>query len=347
MPPYSVGEAGRVGVPSRREIGHGALAERAIIPVLPPDDKFPYAIRVVSEVLSSNGSTSMASTCASALSLMDAGVPISDLVAGIACGLITSEDGKEYKILTDIVGIEDFCGDMDFKVAGTKNGITAVQLDVKIDGLTEKMIEEILAQSKEARVLILEKMNAVLPAPRASLSKYAPKVTVVKIDTEKIGEVIGPGGRVIRQIMADTNTTLDVSDDGTINITGVSAADVDKAAEWVNMLTRQVKVDEEFEGTVKRIMPFGAFVEITPGKEGMVHVSQMSTGFVSNPTDVVSIGQKVKVRVMEIDDQGRINLSMLFGEDAKKPREPRSGGGGNFGQRDNNRHFGNRGNRRF
>lgn len=347
MPPYSVGEAGRVGVPSRREIGHGALAERALIPVLPNDDKFPYAIRIVSEVLSSNGSTSMASTCASTLSLMDAGVPISELVAGIACGLVTSDDGKEYKLLTDIVGIEDFCGDMDFKVAGTKNGITAVQLDVKIDGLTEKMIEETLFQSKEARMFILEKMVAVLPAPRASLSKYAPKVTVVKIDTEKIGDVIGPGGRVIRQIMAETNTTLDVSDDGSINITGVSATDVDKAVEWVNMLTRQVKVDEEFEGTVKRIMPFGAFVEITPGKEGMVHVSQMTTGFVSNPNDVVSIGQKVKVRVMEIDDQGRINLSMLFGEDAKKPREPRSGGG-NFGQRDNNRSFGNnRGNRRF
>lgn len=347
MPPYSVGETGRVGVPSRREVGHGALAERALIPVLPPEDKFPYAIRLVSEAVSSNGSTSMASTCGSTLSLMDAGVPISDPVAGIACGLITSENQDEFKILTDIVGIEDFCGDMDFKVAGTKNGITAVQLDVKIDGLTNEMIKDTLNQSKDARLEILEKISAVLPAPRTKLSKFAPKVKVIKIDTEKIGEVIGPGGRVIRQIMADTNTTLDVSDDGSVNITGISEEEVDKAVAWVEALTRQVKVDEEFEGTVKRILPFGAFVELVPGKEGMVHVSQMSTGFVANPNDVVTLGQKVHVRVMEIDDQGRINLSMLFGEDAKKPREqqPRPMGGGGF-PRNDRRPF-NNGPRRF
>lgn len=321
MPPYSVGEAGRFGMPSRREIGHGALAERAILPVLPSDEKFPYAIRVVSEVLSSNGSTSMASTCGSCLSLMDAGVPISDPVAGIACGLITSEDGKDYRILTDIVGIEDFCGDMDFKVAGTNKGITAVQLDVKINGLSEKIISETLLQSKEARLEILNKMIAVIASPRTSLSKFAPKVKVVKIDTEKIGEVIGPGGRVIRQIMAQTNTTLDVSDDGTVSVSGVSSEEVDKAVDWVQMLTRQIKINEEFEGEVKRILPFGAFVELIPGKEGMVHVSQMSTGFVNNPTDVVNLGQKVKVRVMEIDDQGRINLSMLFGDDANKVKD--------------------------
>ena len=335
MPPYSVGETGRIGFPSRREIGHGALAERAIIPVLPSEDVFPYAIRVVSEVLSSNGSTSMASTCGSCLSLMDAGVPIIEPVAGIACGLMTSEKQDEFKILTDIVGIEDFSGDMDFKVAGTKNGITAVQLDVKIDGLTDEIIVATLSQSKEARLFILEKMLAAMPAPRTQLSKFAPKIKVVRIDTEKIGEIIGPGGRVIRQIMADTNTTLDVSDDGTVSITGVSDDEVNKATEWVNMLTRQVKIGEEFEGEVKRILPFGAFVEIIPGKEGMVHVSQMSTGFVKDPTEIVEIGKKVKVRVMEIDAQGRINLSMLFGEDANKPSAPRperrpySGGGGN------------------
>lgn len=318
MPPYSVGEAGRIGVPSRREVGHGALAERAIIPVLPLEDAFPYAIRVVSEIMSSNGSTSMASTCGSSLSLMDAGVPIIEPVAGIACGLVTSEDLSRYKILTDIVGIEDFSGDMDFKVAGTKNGITAVQLDVKIAGLTQEMIETTLVQSKEARMSILEKMNAVLPAARKQMSKYAPKIKVVKIDTEKIGEVIGPGGKVIRNIMAQTNTTLDVSDDGMVSITGTSEEDVEKAVNWVTTLTRQIKAGEEFEGEVKRILPFGAFVELVPGKEGMVHVSQMSVGFVGNPTDVVQLGQKVKVRVMEIDDQGRINLSMLFGEDAQK-----------------------------
>lgn len=327
MPPYSVGEAGRFGMPSRREIGHGALAERALLPVLPSDDEFPYAIRVVSEAVSSNGSTSMASTCGSTLSLMDAGVPITEPVAGIACGLITSEDQKDFRVLTDIVGIEDFCGDMDFKVAGTKNGITAVQLDVKIDGLTQEMIEATLKQSKEARLEILEKMNAVISAPRQQLSRFAPKVKVIKIEVEKIGEVIGPGGKIIRQIMAQTNTTLDVSDDGSVSISGISTEDVEKAAAWVQMLTRQIKAGEEFEGEVKRILPFGAFVELVPGKEGMVHVSQMTTGFVSNPNDVVSLGQKVKVRVMEIDDQGRINLSMLFGEDANKPREPRSGGG--------------------
>ncbi len=326
MPPYSVGETGRLGFPSRREIGHGALAERALLPVIPTEDVFPYAIRVVSEAVSSNGSTSMASTCGSTLSLMDAGVPITDPVAGIACGLMTSEDQKNFRILTDIIGIEDFGGDMDFKVAGTKKGITAVQLDVKIDGLTQEMIKQTLEQSKEARLSILEKMISVMPEPRKQLSKYAPKIKVVKIDTEKIGEVIGPGGKVIRQIMAQTNTTLDVSDDGSVSIAGVSSEDVEKAASWVTMLTRQIKAGEEFEGEVRRILPFGAFVEVIPGKEGMVHVSQMSTGFVANPNDVVQIGQKVKVRVMEIDDQGRINLSMLFGEDANKPREPRSGG---------------------
>lgn len=327
MPPYSVGETGRVGTPSRREIGHGALAERALLSVIPAEEEFPYTIRLVSEVMSSNGSTSMASTCASTLALMDAGVPIKEPVAGISIGLMT--DKKKFVLLTDIMGIEDFAGDMDFKVAGTKNGITAIQLDMKIDGITDEIIEGTFERARVARMKILEKIVSILPAPRKSLSQYAPKVQVVKIPVEKIGEVIGPGGKMIRNIIATTGATVDVEDDGSVMISGVDQVAVQKAVDWVTGLTREVTVDEEFEGEVKRILPFGAFVEILPGKEGMVHVSQMSTGFVSKPEDVVKLGQKVHVRVMEVDDMHRINLSMLFGEDAKKApvRERREGGG--------------------
>jgi polyribonucleotide nucleotidyltransferase len=327
MPPYSVGETGRVGTPSRREIGHGALAERALLSVIPSEEEFPYTIRLVSEVMSSNGSTSMASTCASTLSLMDAGVPIKEPVAGISIGLMT--DKKKFILLTDIMGIEDFAGDMDFKVAGTKNGITAIQLDMKIDGITDEIIEGTFERARAARMKILEKMLSVLPAPRKNLSQYAPKVQVVKIPVEKIGEVIGPGGKMIRNIIATTGATVDVEDDGSVMISGIDQNAVQKAVDWVTGLTRDVSVDEEFEGEVKRILPFGAFVEILPGKEGMVHVSQMSTGYVNKPEEVVAIGQKVHVRVMEVDDMHRINLSMLFGEDAKKApvRERREGGG--------------------
>lgn len=330
MPPYSVGETGRVGTPSRREIGHGALAERALLAVIPAEEVFPYTIRLVSEIMSSNGSTSMASTCGSTLALMDAGVPIKEPVAGISVGLMTDKDHKngKYVLLTDILGIEDFSGDMDFKVAGTKNGITAIQLDIKIDGLTDDIVEETLERAKVARGKILEQMLAVIATPRATVSQYAPKVKVIKIPTERIGEVIGPGGKVIRNIIATTGATVDVNDDGSVFISGTDAEGVQKAIEWVEGLTHDVEVNEEFEGEVKRILPFGAFVEILPGKEGMVHVSQMTTGFVDDPNKVVSLGQKVKVRVMEIDDMHRINLSMLFGEDAKaKPAESRSRGG--------------------
>ena len=316
MPPYSVGETGRVGTPSRREVGHGALAERALLSVIPSEEEFPYTIRLVSEVMSSNGSTSMASTCGSTLALMDAGVPIKEPVAGISIGLMTA--GKKFILLTDIMGIEDFAGDMDFKVAGTKKGITAIQLDIKIDGLTDEMIEGTFDRARVARLKILEKMLSVIAAPRKSLSQYAPKVQVVKIPVEKIGEVIGPGGKMIRQIIATTGATVDVEDDGSVMISGVDQTAVQKAVDWVTGLTRDVTVGEEFEGEVKRILPFGAFVEILPGKEGMVHVSQMSTTYVNNPNDVVKIGQKVHVRVMEIDDQHRIYLSMLFGDDAKR-----------------------------
>lgn len=321
MPPYSVGETGRIGVPSRREIGHGALAERALLSVIPKQEKFPYTIRVVSEILSSNGSTSMAAVCGSTLALMDAGVPIDKPVAGIAMGMVSNQD--KYVILTDILGLEDFSGDMDFKVAGTEDGITAIQLDVKIKGLTLTQIQETFERAKVARLFILEKIKSVLAASRAQVSQFAPKIELLHIPVEKIGEVIGPGGRVIRSIIAETGATVDVEDDGTVTVSGTTEESVAKAVERVKGLTREVAVGEEFEGTVKRILPFGAFVEILPGKEGMVHVSQMSTGFVKNPADVVKIGQKAKVRVFEIDDQGRINLSMLFGVQPDKTGQDR------------------------
>ncbi|MCL4387355.1 polyribonucleotide nucleotidyltransferase, partial [Patescibacteria group bacterium] len=312
MPPYSVGETGRIGVPSRREIGHGALAERALVAVIPNQDKFPYTIRVVSEILSSNGSTSMASVCGSTLSLMDAGVPIKKPVAGLAMGLMS--DGDKYVILTDIIGLEDFSWDMDFKVAGTDSGITAIQLDVKIPGLTIAQIEEILGRAKEGRLFILQKMLSVIPDTRSKLSEYAPKIEMIHIPVEKIGELIGPGGRVIKNIMARTGATIDVEDDGSVTVTGSDKESLDKTVTWIKGITREIGVGEEFVGEVKRILPFGAFVELTPGKEGMVHVSEMAQGFVKDPYDVVKIGDKVKVTVKEIDEQGRINLSMLSGE---------------------------------
>ena len=336
--PYSFGQTGRVGTPSRREIGHGALAERALLAVIPKQEEFPYTIRVVSEVLSQNGSSSMASTCGSTLALMDAGVPIKKPVAGISIGMMSDE--KNYELLTDIIGLEDFSGDMDFKVAGTDTGVTAIQLDVKIPGLSVEQIKKILEQAKIARLEILAKIKKVMPESRTNLSKYAPKVEIVKIPVGKIGEVIGPGGKVIKNIIATTGAQVEVEDDGSVAISGVSEEAVEKAVTWIKSLVREVTAGEVFEGEVKRILPFGAFVEMLPGKEGMVHVSKMSAEFVKDPNDVVKIGQKVKVRVAEIDDQGRINLSMLFGEDAEKPDRPRGaaerrpGGFQNRGERD-------------
>ncbi len=314
--PYSFGQTGRVGTPSRREIGHGALAERALEPVIPSQEVFPYTIRVVSEVLSQNGSSSMASTCGSTLALMDAGVPIIKPVAGISIGMMSDE--KSYELLTDIIGLEDFSGDMDFKVAGTDEGVTAIQLDVKIPGLTVSQIKDIFERAKKARLHILDVMLKALPESRKNLSQYAPKIEMVKIPVEKIGEVIGPGGKVIKNIIATTGATVDVEDDGSVAISGTNEEAVQKAVDWVKSLTREVVPGEVFEGEVKRILPFGAFVEILPGKEGMVHVSKMSSEFVQDPNDVVQVGQKVKVRVVEIDEQGRINLSMLFGADAEE-----------------------------
>lgn len=326
FPPYSVGETGRVGFPSRREIGHGALAERALEAVLPDTATFPYTIRVVSEVMGSNGSTSQASVCGSTLALMDAGVPITSPVAGIAIGLMTLDD--KYVILTDILGLEDFAGDMDFKVAGTKDGITAIQLDVKVDKLTDEMIKEVFEKAKTARMSILETMLAAISEHRKEVSEHAPKIKMVKIDPEKIGALIGPGGKMIKSIIATTGAEVDVEDDGSVSISSVDEEAVEKAVKWVEGLTHEVQKGEVYDGTVKRMLAFGAFVEILPGKEGLVHVSEMSTEYVKDPSDVVKIGQAVKVRVKEIDDQGRINLSMKFGEDADKPAPRPEGMGG-------------------
>jgi len=327
MPPYSVGETGRMGWPSRREIGHGALSERALMPMLPALDKFPYTIRIVSEITSSNGSTSMASVCGSTLSLMDAGVPIKKPVAGAAMGLIVSDKikkadpdktieitDKDYVILTDIMGEEDHLGDMDFKVAGTRDGITALQMDIKILGVNQQILKKALQAALKARLFILGEMTKVLPLPREKLSKYAPKISVLHIPVDKIGEVIGPGGKVIRNIINTTGCTVDVEDDGSVTIAGTDPAAVTKAITWVDSLTRELKPGEEYEeGLVKRILPFGAFVEVLPGREGLVHVSQMP-GHPQSAEQVVHVGQKVKVRVAEIDNLGRVNLSMLFGD---------------------------------
>lgn len=337
FPPYSVGETGRVGVPSRREIGHGALAERALLAVIPSEEKFPYTIRLVSEVMSSNGSTSMASTCASTMSLMDAGVPILSPVSGIAMGLII-EDGKAA-ILSDIMGIEDATGDMDFKVAGTKDGVTAIQLDVKTSDLTLEILSKALDQARQGRLFILDKMLEVISEPRPKISEYAPKITVVRVPVEKIGEVIGPGGRVIKKIMAETSTTLDVEDDGSVTISGIDQESVDRARATVEGLVKEVQPGEIYEGEVKRIQPFGAFVEVLPGKDGLVHVSDMAEEFVKDPADIVKIGDQVKVRVKEIDELGRINLSMLLEGD--KPRAPREDRGSRQGHgRDRGRDHG-------
>ncbi len=329
FPPYSVGETGRMMSPNRREIGHGALAERALEAVLPEASAFPYAIRVVSEIMSSNGSTSQAAVCGSTLALMDAGVPITAPVAGIAIGLMTL--GDKFVVLTDIIGLEDFSGDMDFKVAGTAKGITAIQLDVKIPGLSDEIVEETLEKARVARLEVLEKMLKVIPSARQDVSKYAPKIRTVKINPEKIGEVIGSGGKTIRNISATTGATVDVAEDGTVSISAIDEAAVERAAEWVDLITRELKRGEVFEGIVKRIVTFGAFVEIVPGKEGLVHVSEMSTEYVKDPSDVVEIGQKVKVNVKEVDEHGRINLSMIFGERPERPEGGQGGGGSDRG----------------
>ncbi|MBT3363063.1 MAG: polyribonucleotide nucleotidyltransferase [Chloroflexi bacterium] len=308
FPPFSVGEVKRMTGPGRREIGHGALAERALLPVIPGEDEFPYTIRLVSEVLSSNGSSSMASVCGSTLSLMDAGVPVKAPVAGIAMGLIKGDSG-EYAILTDISGTEDHLGDMDFKVAGTAKGVTALQMDIKVLGINEQIMAEALTQAKDARMFILNKITETISEARPELSKYAPRMYKLKIDPEKIGMVIGPKGKTIRAIIEETKTTIDIGDDGSVVIGSSDGEAADKAIKMIENLTKEVKVGEIYTGKVVRIMNFGAFVELIPGKDGMVHISQLADYRVANVEDVVKVGDEIEVKVMEIDNMGRVNLS--------------------------------------
>ena len=308
FPSYSVGETRPSRGPGRREIGHGALAERALVPVIPDEKEFPYTLRLVSEVLSSNGSTSQASICGSTLALMDAGVPIKAPVAGISCGLIT--EGDRFMTMVDIQGLEDFFGDMDFKVAGTKEGITAIQMDLKIDGLTPEIIKEALAKTHKARNYILaEVMLKAIPAPRKELSKYAPKMLSTKIDVDKIREVIGSGGKVIQKICADCNVNIDIEEDGMVYIQAIDINDCKRALQIVETIAKDPEIGAIYKGKVTRIMPFGAFVEIAPGKEGLVHISHLDVKRVDSVESVVQVGDEVIVQVLEIDDQGRINLS--------------------------------------
>ena len=308
FPPYSVGEARAPRSPGRREIGHGALAERALLPMIPDTEEFPYALRLVSEVLSSNGSTSQASICGSTLALMDAGVPIKAPVAGISCGLIT--EGDRWMTMLDIQGVEDFHGDMDFKVGGTKNGITAIQMDIKVDGLTYEIIEDAFEKCRKGRLYILnEIMLPVIAEPRAELSKYAPKMLTMKIDVDKIKDVIGKGGKVIQEICATNNCKIDVEEDGTIFISAVNSEDGERAMHTIKTIVEDPEVGAIYKGRVTRLMTFGAFVEIAPGKEGLVHISKLDSKRVERVEDVVAVGDELLVKVTEIDQQGRINLS--------------------------------------
>jgi len=342
FPPFSTGETWPIRGPRRREIGHGALAEGALVPVLPKEEDFPYTIRLVSEVLSSNGSTSMASVCGSTLALMDAGVPISDPVAGIAMGLI--KEGDRHVVLTDIIGMEDALGDMDFKVAGTAKGITALQMDIKRrEGVDYGVMEEALVQAREARLFILDKMLEVIPAPRETISKYAPRIITIHIDPEKIGAVIGPGGKTIRKITEETDTEIDIEDDGTVYVASTEADGADRAIEMIRALTEEPEVGRIYTGKVVRVTDFGAFVEILPKVDGMVHISQLADYRVNRVEDVVRVGDEVMVMVIDIDKEGKIRLSrraVLEGwtpEEARAAdrrsrggggRKPRRGGGG-------------------
>ncbi len=328
FPAFSTGEAGRARSPGRREIGHGALAERALLPMIPGEEDFPYAIRLVSEVLSSNGSTSQASVCGSTLALMDAGVPLKAPVAGVAMGLIKAADSQKVAVLTDIQGLEDFLGDMDFKVAGTQNGITAIQMDIKIKGIDEPILRQALAQALEGRLHILSKMLETLPAPREVMSAYAPKIIRFTINPDKIREVIGPGGKMINKIIADCNgVKIDIEDDGRVYIATPDAAAADKAKRIIEGIAKDVEVGDVFTGKVVRIMTFGAFVEFAPGKDGMIHISKLANERVEKVEDVVNIGDELTVRVAEVDSQGRINLvrNDIVYENNDPPRRPPMG----------------------
>jgi polyribonucleotide nucleotidyltransferase len=308
FPPFSSGEVKRMGSPGRREIGHGALAERALVPVLPSDEDFTYTIRLVSEVLSSSGSTSMASVCAGSMALMDAGIPIKKAVSGIAMGLVTGDDG-EYKVLTDIEGLEDAYGDMDFKIAGTRDGVTAVQMDIKLKGVSQEILEKIIAQSHDARMHILDRMNEAISASRAEVSPYAPRVYKITIDQEKIGSVIGSGGKTIRSIIEETKTTIDIDDSGTVLIGAVNEEAAKKAISIIEGLTKDIEIGTIYTGKVTRIFDFGAMVEILPGKEGLVHISELADHRVGKVEDEVKVGDEVTVKAINIDNMGRVNLS--------------------------------------
>lgn len=324
MPPYSVGETRMMRGPGRREIGHGALAERALEPMIPDEETFPYALRLVSEVISSNGSTSMASVCASTLALMDGGVPIKKPVAGVAMGLIKGTENDSVTILTDIQGLEDFLGDMDFKVAGTKDGITAIQMDIKIKGIDREILTRALAQAKEGRMYILGKMMETIDQPREHLSEYAPKIVCFTINPEKIGEVVGPRGKTINKIIAETGVTIDIEDDGKVYICTPDQEAADQARKMIEGIVKEIEVGEVYLGKVVRIMPFGAFVELLPGKDGMVHISKLARERVEKVEDVVNIGDDILVKVIEIDDKGRINLTrkdLLPPEPKKEKKE--------------------------
>ncbi len=324
--PFSVGEVKRIGSPNRRDIGHGALAEKAIFPVLPATEVFPYAIRVVSEVLAANASTSQAAVCAMSLALLNAGVPLLEPVAGIAMGLFSNE--KKFQVITDMRAVEDFYGEMDFKIAGTKNGITAIQMDTKLEGLSFEIIEEALKQGKSARINILEQMNKVIPTV-GPMSEYAPRIETMHIEPSEIGLLIGTGGKTINGIIAKTGAQVDIEDDGTVTISAVGQDSVKAAMAEIEGMFKKVNVGDEFVGKVVRLAAFGAFVEITPGKDGLVHISQMAPGHVEKPEDIVSEGQEVKVRVTDVSPDGKVGLSMLFGADIKPESEsrPRSSGG--------------------
>ena len=308
FPPYCVGEIGLIGSPKRREIGHGRLAKRALKAVLPPMEKFPYSIRVVSEITESNGSSSMASVCSGCLSLLDAGVPISAPVAGIAMGLV--KEGDRVAILTDIMGDEDHLGDMDFKVAGTKDGVTALQMDIKTDGITREIMQNALTDAHAARIHLLNIMHKAIPAPRENLSPFAPRVVTIKVPANKVKEVIGKGGFNVRSIQADTNSQIDIEDDGTVKISASSEFSANEAIKRIQDLLVEVEVGHDYDGTVVRITDFGAFVTILPGRDGLVHISQITEDRVENVNDYLRVGDTVRVRVLDIDNTGRIRLSI-------------------------------------
>lgn len=317
FPPYCVGEAGRVGAPKRREIGHGALARRSLNAIIPSEEEFPYVIRLVSEIMESNGSSSMASVCGGCLSLMDAGVPVKAPVAGIAMGLI--KEGEQYAVLTDILGDEDHLGDMDFKVAGTTDGVTALQMDIKIDGITKEIMQKALQQAKDARLHILSQMQKVIQAPRSDLSAHAPRIISFSVNPEKIRDIIGKGGATIRRITEETGVTIDIDDDGTVKIASVDKAASDEARRQIELIIEEVELGKIYEGTVVKVVDFGAFVAVLPGKEGLVHISQIADERINDINAVLKEGQSVFVKVMEIDRQGKVRLSM---KEARRQMQP-------------------------